>query len=63
MKCATDHCDEIIAERSQKLYCKNCRSGMYYWSKKKPAQVEYRSRQLIKLGARIRERKDRKAVR
>lgn len=63
MKCPTVNCNERISERSNKLYCKNCRRGMYYWSKKKTGEANDYLYQLEKRKDRIDNRKDRKAIR
>lgn len=63
MKCPTVNCDETINERSKKLYCKNCRSAMYYASIQPAGWAVRRARNLQKFQDRIVNRRDRKEIR
>jgi hypothetical protein len=63
MKCPTVNCDETVSDSSKKLYCKNCRSSMYYWSRKPPGAVLRRAKMLKKYEDRISNRKDGKVNR
>jgi hypothetical protein len=63
MRSPTVNCNERVDENSKKLYCRNCRRGMYYWSRKKAGEATEYIKQLVKRQDRISNHKDRKALR
>lgn len=53
--CAIDGCDEEVREDSKSGLCHVCRASVYYWVKKRPAQVLVRRRKLTKYQSRLTE--------
>jgi hypothetical protein len=53
MNCAIEGCVNEISKRSKLTICQLCRSGLYYWLKKRPAQMLERRRKLTMYGARL----------
>lgn len=52
-KCITDHCDNLLSDRSKLEECQQCRSAFYYWKRKRPAQIIQRRAALTKYGSRL----------
>lgn len=61
MKCPTPRCPEKLALGSTRLYCKNCRAGMYRYAKKTPGELISIGHAIEKRKYRIEFRQDRKA--
>lgn len=51
--CATFACTNEISDKSKLETCSNCRNGLRYWDKKRPAQRLERRRKLSMYNARI----------
>lgn len=51
--CETINCGNELSGRSQLTTCQTCRSSLYYWKKKRPAEVLDRRRRLHKYDDRL----------
>ena len=52
-RCAIDRCENDISDRSKLDICPTCRSGLYYWRKRRPAEILERRRKLTMYDARL----------
>jgi hypothetical protein len=53
--CKIVGCDHEVKNESRTGICQQCRSSLYYWSKKRPAQVLIRRGKLHKYTNRLKE--------
>jgi hypothetical protein len=53
--CAIDGCDQEVENSSRSGTCHQCRSSLYYWQRKRPAQVLVRRGKLKKYTNRLAE--------
>lgn len=52
-KCKIGGCENDISPNSKLDICSNCRSGLSYWNRKRPAQVLHRRERLTVFSSRI----------
>lgn len=51
--CCINGCEEQVPDKRRNLMCSQCASSLYYWQKRRPAQVLRRRANLTKYKARL----------
>jgi hypothetical protein len=52
-QCVIEGCTNEVTGKTRSTLCSLCRHGLYYWLKKRPAQVLERRRKLTMWGGRL----------